>query len=317
MACFPHLCARMKVNTSFSKWGLFILLSFIWGSSFELMKLGLFENHDLSKPVLSSWQVAALRLVSAGLVVVPFVHLYLKRIEKSKLGYIILSGVLGSFIPAFLFTLAETKIDGAFAGTLNSLTPVFVILIASFFFRKRITARTYGGIAIALIGSALVFYFNWNDRGRGSLGDINFALYCVLATVFYGLNVNMVNKVLGGVSPLAVGAISFTSLLLPSLAVLYFTHYFELPLGETKYITATIASVVLGIIGTSVASVLFYQLIQKAGYLFASMVTYGIPFIAQFWGWVNGEKVDGYRIVGLLVLLAGIYVATRVKKEEQ
>jgi drug/metabolite transporter (DMT)-like permease len=307
----------MKVNTAFSKWGLFILLSFIWGSSFELMKLGLFENHDLSKPVLSSWQVAALRLVSAGLVFVPFVHLYLKRIEKSKLGYIILSGVLGSFIPAFLFTLAETKIDGAFAGTLNSLTPVFVILIASFFFRKRITARTNGGIAIALIGSALVFYFNWNDRGRSSLGDINFALYCMLATVFYGLNVNMVNKVLGGVSPLAVGAISFTSLLLPSLAVLYFTHYFELPLGETKYITATIASVVLGIIGTSIASVLFYQLIQKAGYLFASMVTYGIPFIAQFWGWVNGEKVDIYRTFGLLVILAGIYLATRVKKEDQ
>lgn len=307
----------MKANNAFTKWGLFIILSFIWGSSFELMKLGLFENHDLSKPVLSSWQVAALRLVSAGLVVVPIVPLYLKKTARSKLGFIALSGILGSFIPAFLFTTAETKIDGAFAGTLNSLTPVFVILIAAFFFRKKITARTYSGIAIALIGSGLVFYFNWRDRGAGSLGDINFAWYCIIATAFYGLNVNMVNKVLRGVSPLAVGVIAFASLLIPSLIVLYTTHYFELPLGETKYITATIASVVLGIFGTTVASVMFYALIQKAGYLFASMVTYGIPFVAQFWGWINGEKVDVYRVIGLLVILGGIYLATRVKKEEQ
>jgi len=127
----------------------------------------------------------------------------------------------------------------------------------------------------------------------------------------------MVNKVLSGVSPLAVGVIAFATLLIPSLAVLYSTHYFDLPLGESKYVTATVASVVLGIFGTTIASVLFYVLIQKAGYLFASMVTYGIPFVAQFWGWMNGEKVDMYTILGLLVILAGIYLATRVKKEEQ
>lgn len=307
----------MKVSRVFTKWGLFLLLSFIWGSSFELMKLGLFENHDQSKPLLTSWQVAALRLVSAGLVVAPFIHLYLRKTDRSKLGYIALSGILGSFIPAFLFTIAETRIDGAFAGTLNSLTPVFVILIAVFFFRKKITARTYGGIGIALLGSVIVFYFNWKDKGGGSLGNTSFAWYCVLATVFYGLNVNMVNKVLKGVSPLAVGVIAFSALLIPSLIVLYSTHYFDLPLGEAKYIRATIASVVLGVFGTTVASVLFYALIQKAGYLFASMVTYGIPFVAQFWGWMNDEKVDVFRLLGLLVILTGIYIATLVKKEEQ
>jgi drug/metabolite transporter (DMT)-like permease len=307
----------MKSNQALIKWGLFILLSFIWGSSFELMKLGLFENHDLSKPVLSSWQVAALRLASAGLIALPFVPFYLKKTSSSKFGYIALSGIIGSFIPAFLFTKAETKIDGAFAGTLNSLTPVFVIIIASFFFRKRITVRTYTGIAIALIGSALVFYFNWQDRGGGSIGNINFAWFCILATMFYGLNVNMVNKILGGVSPRAVGVIAFASLLIPSLIVLYSNGYFNLPLGDAKYLKATIATVVLGVFCTTIASVLFYILIQKAGYLFASMVTYGIPFIAQFWGWVNGEKVDMYRILGLLIILFGIYIATQVKKEEQ
>lgn len=306
----------MKVNKALTKWGLFIVLSFIWGSSFELMKIGLFENHDLSKPLLNSRQVAALRLVSAGLVVLPFIGFAMRRVKREQLGYVALSGILGSFFPAFLFALAETKLDGAFAGVLNSLTPVFVILIALFFFRKKITGKVYAGIGIALFGSALLFYFN--SRGSGStFKHIDFALYCVLATAFYGLNVNMVNKVLSNTHPLAVGVVAFVSLLIPSAFVLWDTGYFNLPLGESKYIIATLASVVLGIFGTALASVLFYYLIQKAGYLFASMVTYGIPFIAQFWGVINGEKVDIYRIIGLLIILGGIYLATSVKKEEQ
>lgn len=304
----------MKKNKSLVKWGLFILLSFIWGSSFELMKLGLFENHDLSKPILTPWQLAAIRLVSAGLVVIPFIGFAMKKVKKKQLGYVALSGILGSFFPAFLFALAETKIDGALAGSLNSLTPVFVILIAFLFFRKKIAPKVYMGIGIAFIGSALLFYFSSSGR---TFSHIDFALYCVLATAFYGLNVNMVNKVLGNTHPLAVGIIAFATLLIPSVIALYISGYFNLPLGESKYVTATIASAVLGIFGTTVASVLFYYLIQKAGYLFASMVTYGIPFIAQFWGWINGEKVDIYRILGLLVILGGIYLATLVKKEEQ
>ncbi|MBS1760194.1 MAG: DMT family transporter [Bacteroidetes bacterium] len=305
----------MEKGSTIIKWVLFISVAFIWGSSFELMKLGLFENHDLSKPVLTSWQVAALRLTAAGLVLIPFIRPSLKKTSKKDIGYIALSGVLGSFIPSFLFTLSETKIDGAFAGTLNSLTPVFVIVIALFFFKKKITAKAYTGILIALIGSTLVFYFNWRDHGSNSLGVISFALFSILATAFYGLNVNMMNKVLSETHPLATAVIALVTILIPSAVVLYLTGYFSLPLGESKYILATLSSVTLGAIGTSLASVLFYALIQRAGYLFASMVTYGTPFIAQFWGWINGEKVDIFRIIGLIIILIGIYIATQVKKD--
>jgi len=303
----------MKNSLTITKWGLFLLISFIWGSSFELMKLGLFENHDLSKPILSSWQVASLRLVSAGLVLVPFVPRYLKKIATADLRYIALSGIIGTLIPAFLFTLAETKIDGAFAGTLNSLTPGFVIIVAAFFFSKKITSQSLRGIIVAFIGSAIVFYFNWSNHGRNSLGNVSFAWFCVLATFFYGLNVNMVDKVMANTHPMAVAVIAFASLVIPAFIALYITGYFSLPLGESKYIIATLASVTLGIIGTTVASLLFYKLMQKAGYLFASMVTYGIPFIAQFWGWINGEKVDIFTLLGLLIILLGIFIATKVR----
>ena len=83
----------MKSSKALTKWGLFITLSFIWGSSFELMKIGLYENHDLSKPILTPWQLAAIRLVSAGLVVIPFIGFAMKKVKKEQLGYVVFAGV--------------------------------------------------------------------------------------------------------------------------------------------------------------------------------------------------------------------------------
>jgi len=110
-------------------WGIFILLSIIWGSSFLLMKIGM----QAGSVQLSPYQVASLRMVFAGIVLVPFAFKALKQIPKNKLGLVILSGIIGSFIPAYLFCIAETKIDSALAGILNSLTPLFTIIVGMVF----------------------------------------------------------------------------------------------------------------------------------------------------------------------------------------
>src|SRR5262245_43512278 len=123
----------MRSKHALVKWGLFVLLSFIWGSSFLLMLIGLEK--------LNPWQVAAFRLFSSGIIVLPFAWSTLKKISTKKTGYIILSGLLGSFFPAFLFCLAETRLDSSFAGTLNSLTPIFVIVVGIFFFGLKINIQ--------------------------------------------------------------------------------------------------------------------------------------------------------------------------------
>jgi drug/metabolite transporter (DMT)-like permease len=74
---------------------------------------------------------------------------------------------------------------------------------------------------------------------------------------------------------------------------------------------STIASSVLGILGTALASVLFYILVKKAGGLFASLVTYGIPFVAILWGVYYGEKVTYMQVIALGIILFGVYLANR------
>ena len=104
-----------KERTQKIVWVIFVILAFIWGTSFILMKRALI--------VFPSEQVAALRMVSAWVVVIGMAVFHIRKVPKSKLKYFFLSGMLGSFIPAFLFTAAQIHIDSSSSGILNSLTP--------------------------------------------------------------------------------------------------------------------------------------------------------------------------------------------------
>jgi drug/metabolite transporter (DMT)-like permease len=272
------------------------------------MKLGMFQNHDLSKPLLTPFQLAALRMLSAGIVMIPFALKGLKQIPKPLLKFTVLSGLLGSFFPAFLFALAETKIGGAIAGGLNSLTPLFVIVVGSLFFHLKTNERKIMGIVIGLVGSAIFVYANVKGK---PVGNYLYIFYAIIATVFYGLNVNTVMKYLSGVPSTQIAAIAFSSLILPSLLILFSTQYFSLPLSNPMYIKATIASCILGIMGTAVASILFYMLMKRAGGLFASTVTYGIPFVAMAWGLINNEGLTWIHFLGLVIILCGVFLANK------
>lgn len=289
-------------------WIIFISLCLIWGSSFELMKLGMFENHDLSKPLLNPYQVASLRMISAGVVMLPFAVKALKSVPKNLLQYLVYSGLLGSFFPAFLFCIAETKVGGGIAGSLNSLTPLFVIIVGALFFKLITNTQKIIGVLIGLSGSCILIYANVKGETIPNYLSIG---YIIVATFLYGINVNMIIKKLTGVPSTQIAAVAFSSLIIPALIILFFTGYFNLPLAETKYIMATSASSVLGILGTAIASILFYVLMKRAGGLFASTVTYGIPFVAIGWGLIHNEIITTIHIIGLIVILLGVYLANK------
>jgi drug/metabolite transporter (DMT)-like permease len=297
------------VNNSIVKWGLFIILCIIWGSSFELMKLGMYENHDFSRPLLSPYQVAAIRMLSAGIIMLPFVFTAYKRISKQVFLYAMLSGLLGSFFPAFLFCIAETQIGGAVAGSLNSLTPIFVIITGALFFEIKTNSQKIIGVIIGLIGSAILLYANTKSN---ELKHLWYCLVVILATIFYGINVNMVTKRLKQVTSIDIASIAFVSLIIPSVAVLIYTGFFKLDiLHNTGFRNATLASTVLGMLGTAIASILFYMLVKRATGLFASMVTYGIPFVAIGWGLINNEALNIFHFIGLIIILLGVFIANK------
>ncbi len=292
------------MNKGFLNWFIFILLSVIWGSSFVLMKEGLVS--------LSAYQVASLRIVFSGIVLLPTAIKYLRLIPKDKMFIIFMSGMLGSLLPAYLFCIAEEGIDSALAGTLNSLTPIFVIITGALFFKSKPTGNKILGILISFTGSILLLISKGHMRESQNLIYISFI---VLATIFYGFNVNMVQRHLKNIGSLQIAAVALTLNAIPALLVLIFTGYFNLPLTDKSILLSTAASAILGILGTALASVIFYMLVKRAGAIFASMVTYGIPVVAIIWGVIYHEEVGWKQVACLLLILFGVYIANRKGKE--
>ena len=288
------------MGKGFLNWFIFILLSIIWGSSFIMMKEGLLH--------LSAFQVASLRIIFSGIVLFPSAIKHFKSIPKDKVLIILLSGVLGSLLPAYLFCVAELGIDGALAGTLNSLTPIFVIITGALFFSSKTSANKIFGICIAFAGSILLLLSKGHMQESQNLVYVS---YVVLATIFYGFNVNMVHKHLHNIGSIQIASVALTLNAIPALIVLYFTGYFNLPLSDSGILYSTGHAALLGILGTALASIIFYVLIKRAGAVFSSMVTYGIPIVANFWGIIYGEEVGLKQFGCLALILAGVYLANR------
>lgn len=286
------------LNKRLFNWFIFIILSVIWGSSFIMMKEGLLH--------LSAFQVASLRIVFSGIVLLPTAIKHFKNISSDKLWIIFLSGVLGSLLPAYLFCIAETRIDGALAGTLNSLTPIFVIITGALFFRSKTSTNKILGILIAFTGSVLLLLSKGNMLQSQYLEYVSFV---IIATICYGFNVNMVYQYLQHIGSLQIASIALVSNAIPALVVLYFTGYFNLPLTNYGVLYSTAYAAMLGVFGTAIASIIFYVLIKRAGAVFASMVTYGIPIIANFWGMVYGEEVGLKQFGCLFLILSGVFIA--------
>lgn len=257
--------------------------------------------------VLSPYQVAAIRMLSSGLVLLPFAVQAIKKIPREKVSTVMLSGLLGSFFPAFLFCLAETRIDSSLAGILNALTPLFTIVVGATFFKIAVTTQRYIGVSIGFIGLCLLFI----SKGNISFAYLSFASLVILATLFYGINVNLVGRYLSKVGSLNIAAMAFSFLIVPSAIILIFTGYFSFPLLTSGYLASSAASIILGVFGTAVASILFYVLVKRAGGLFASTVTYGIPFVAVFWGLLSGESITILQVGCLAIILVGVYIANR------
>lgn len=291
------------MNNKGLNWIIFILLSIIWGSSFLLMKIGMKEGPTQ----LSPYQVASLRMISSGIVLIPFAFRAFREVPARKRGIVILSGILGNFLPAYLFCIAETKIDSALAGILNSLTPLFTILVGFAFFQLSFDGKKIAGILLGLVGLVLSVVAGKTLQFE----NFFYTLFVILATVFYGFNVNMVGRHMHHISAINIASMAFVFSIVPSFIILASTGYFSLDFSSPHFLQATAASSVLGIINTSLASILFYILVKRAGIVFSSTVTYAIPFVSLAMGLLNNEAIHPLRIVGLGIILLGVYLVSK------
>ncbi|WP_299115540.1 EamA family transporter [uncultured Winogradskyella sp.] len=285
------------------KWIYLLLLSVIWGSSFILIKKSLLG--------LTPYQLGALRTIITGIILLIFGYSKLKGIPKSKWKWLLISGLLGSFFPAFFFAIAETEIDSAVASILNSLVPLNTILLGFTVFKIASTKRQVLGVIIGFIGTAILIF-------KGSELNPNqnylYASFVIASTLMYAANVNIIKRYLQDVKPLAIAAGNYVFIIIPALVILLFTDFFTVErLNNSNLPYALIYVIILSVFGTALAKVVFNKLVQISTPVFASSVTYVMPIIALIWGILDGETFSFIQGLAALLILIGVYLSHRRK----
>lgn len=283
-----------------------IILALIWGSSFILMKIGL-KAPD-GTPVLSAIQVACLRMIIAAIALSPFTYFGFKKISRSDWKWLMVVGICGSGIPAFLFAISQQYIDSGLAGILNALTPVFTLLIGLLFFHKKTHFTQVLGMIVGFIGAAGIIAMKGS-----SFQNASYALLIICATLLYGISVNTVGSKLQHIPAPTISSVSVTLAALPCLIVFFATPY-EIVYTHANGWRSFMAVMVLAVLGTGFANILFFRLTQQTGAVLASSVTYLIPLVAVGWGTFMGEMITWGQGLFAIVLLVGVYLAHRGKK---
>ena len=273
-------------------------LALIWGSSFILMKRGLEEYSDM--------QVAALRLFIAFLSLTPFIYPAFKKLKKKYIFPLFVSGVIGNGIPAFLFTKAQTSLESSFVGILNSLTPVFTLLLGFFFFKARISNINIFGVLFGFFGAVLLYY---SEISEFYILNID-VLLVILACLFYGFSINIIQKYLVELDSLHIAALSFLYVG-PFAAYYVFSKDFIYIVKTNSGFYSLLYIIILAILGTSISVVLFNKLIKDTSAIFASSVTYLIPIVAIFWGWMEDESIKNEHFLGVSIILFGVYLVNK------
>lgn len=288
------------------KWALFLGLCLIWGSSFKLMKE--------SAIVINPQRLAALRIFSAALVFLPFALVHFRSIPREKMGLVALNGMIGNLLPAFLFAFAlnDPAITGPMGGILNALTPLSVVLIAIIFYKDKIAIHKLIGIGIGLAGLILLTLLPViRDHVELTMARLLPTLTILTATILYGINVNLVAHKLQGIEPVKLATVSLGFMIIPTTCLLFYFDFFGLPFQNPEVQIAIWKGSGLGIAGSALATILFYTLLQRAGGLFASLVTYGIPVVAVIIGWVDHIAIDPAQIGCLAIILSGVYLVNK------
>lgn len=287
------------MQTATLKWFLLTILALIWGSSFILIKKGLVG--------LSPMQLGSLRIIFSALFLLIIGFKSLTQIKQYQWKYIALTSLFGTFIPAFLFAVAQTQISSSVSSILNSLTPLNTLIIGGVAFGLTFKRSQILGVIIGLIGTLLLII-------NGALNHPNqnywYTILVLIASICYATNVNLLKRYLSDVKPLSISTGNFAVMLVPALIVLLSTDFLSV-VANAEVQNSMIYIVILGVVGTGIANIIFFKLIQMSSPVFATSVTYLIPVVAFFWGLLDNEMLTPIQFIGAFIILIGVYLSSK------
>ncbi len=289
-------------------WMILILLSLVWGSSFMLMKQGL--------RAFTSDEVAGLRITIASAFMLPFLIAHYKIDLKKNIKGLLLMGVFGNLIPAFLFTKAETQISSSLTGMLNALTPMFTIMIGMIAFNHKISKNQVLGVLIGFVGAIALVAMG--DHENDQTKNIMYSLLVAAATLCYAISVNGIKAYLGHVNSLTATVWSFT--LIGPVAAIYLFGFTDVIAHATQHPEGmrSLGFVsILAIVGSALSVVVYNTLIKLSGTVFAASCTYLIPIVAIGWGLFDGEIINLMQVLAVIVIIAGIWMINSSGKSKE
>ena len=289
----------MKLN----KWFYLAALSFIWGSSFILIKKGLVG--------LTAIELGSIRIIISAFVLIPFTFNRLKEITFKQWKWIIISAFVGSFFPAFLFAFAEQEIDSSVASILNSIVPLNTIIIGLVLFGIKSTKRQIIGVLLGFFGAyqLIISGINLNpDQNYFYSGLV------IICSFLYAFNVNIIKKYLQELSAVAIATGHFIVILIPSIIVLLISDFNFEKLQNPQTQTSLFYVTLLAIFGTTLAKILFNKLINISSAVFASSVTYSMLIVSIFWGVMDGEKFSINQLFATIIIVIGILLTNKKSK---
>lgn len=303
---FIYFCQMLKTRTK--AWIYLIILSLIWGSSYILIKIGVVD--PLGNQRIPPVQLGALRLSIAFFVLSPFLLSSLKKIKKQHLLFVALSGLFGNGLPAFMYAYAESHLDSTITGMLNSLVPLFTIIISTLLFGFKLHLHHILGIIIGIFGAFLIVYNKIFDVAFKQ-EDITPLLVVISATLCYATSLNIIKYKLSDLSSIAITSIAFAFVGPICFIGLFFTDFFSRIQTQENIIPGLWAVVLLSIMGTALAVLLFNYMVKISSPIFASSVTYFIPIVVIILGLLYGEDVSFLEIGGIITLIAGVLVINK------
>ncbi len=285
-------------------WLLLVLLTIIWGTSYILIKKGLIAFTPI--------ELATLRISISFLCSIPFAIKALQTIPRAKYFTILQIGIFGSGAPAFLFSLSMTKTGSAVNGILNSLSPIWTLIIGYYLFRLHISREKILGVIIGFMG-ALVLVLG--KRGQSLEVDVLYSFLPVIATFCYGMSTNITKQRLQELNPLYTTSLAMSMIGIPASIILLLSDAPSKIAAGEAWVSLSSAAV-LAVFGTFIAWMLFYRLVQRTDALFAASVTYLIPIVAISWGMFDGEILSLLQLGGMVLILVGVYFTTRTPQQK-
>ena len=289
----------MKLN----KWFYLAALSFIWGSSFILIKKGLVG--------LTAIELGSIRIIISALALIPFTFNRLKEISHKQWKWIIISAFVGSFFPAFLFAFAEQEIDSSVASILNSIVPLNTIIIGLVLFGIKSTKRQIIGVLLGFFGAYQLIISGMNLNPDQNYFYSGLVIIC---SFLYAFNVNIIKKYLQELSAVAIATGHFIVILIPSIIVLLISDFNFEKIQSTETQTSLFYVVLLAIFGTTLAKILFNKLINISSAVFASSVTYSMLIVSIFWGILDGENFSFNQLFATVIIVLGILLTNNKSK---